>query len=146
MGGRLHGGIWAKATLTVSDQFTEYKTDYATQKRVACSASYGPTRLPNPTTIGFYIQVPDPASGEANPPVAGDRPGVANPTDNNCNTTINGHPPNDKIVQTAPLSRLLSTGPQTYTFTQSVHLDQDSLGRPASIDYDWTYSITVQRI
>ena len=39
-----------------------------------------------------------------------------------------------------------STDPQTFTYSDSIHFDQDVTGKPASIDYDWTYSITVQRI
>jgi hypothetical protein len=108
--------------------------------------SYGPTRVGAQPTIGFDIQVPDPASGQANLEWLVNAPGVANPTQDDCNTTINGSPPDDKTVQTAPLSQLLSTDPQTYTFTQSVHLDQNPFSGPATVDYDWTYSITVQRI
>jgi hypothetical protein len=97
-------------------------------------------------TIGFDIQVPDPASGRANLQWLVNAPGVADPTQDNCNSAIIGSPPRDAMVQTAPLSQLLSTDPQTYTFTRSVHLDQNGFGGPASIDYDWTYSITVQRV
>jgi hypothetical protein len=146
LSGPLHGGIFAKATMTVGEQFAGCKTDYTTQHLVSCSVSYGPTTLPGATTIGFHIQVPDPASGQANLQWQVNAPGAADASQDNCETSIQGYPPHDRTVQTAPLSQLLSTAPQTFTFTQSVHLDQDAFGKPASIDYDWTYTITVQRI
>jgi hypothetical protein len=146
MGGPLSGGIWAKVGMSVGSQYTGCKMEYTyPQHYVACSQSYGPTLLPGPSTIGFHIAVADPASGEAKLQWLVNAPGSSNPTDANCRTSFTAHPPREKTEQTEPLSRLLSTEPQTYEFTQAVHLDQDDLGTVAAIDYDWTYSITVQR-
>jgi hypothetical protein len=146
-GGPLHGGIWAKVALNVTDDYAGCKTDFVSvpQRLVACTAHYGPTLIPGASTIGFHIKVPDPASGAATLEWMVKPPGVADATEADCHTTIQAYPPYDKTVQSVPLPRLLSTDPQTYTFTQSVHLDQDAFGAPASIDYDWTYTITVQR-
>ena len=142
----MHGGIYAKATFNLAERFAGCKMDFSyPQHLVPCAVDYGTTLLPGPTTIGFEIQVPDPASGEAKLNWMVNAPGNADARDSSCNATILAHPPREKTVQTAPLSRLLSAEPQTYAFTQSVHLDQDGFGKPASIDYDWTYAITVQR-
>src|SRR5439155_8831377 len=102
--------------------------------------------LPNPFTIGFSIQVPNPQSGEASvhwqvlAPAIGDGPTQV------CDVSIYAQIPYATTTKTMPLSELLSTDPQTFTYSDSIHFDQAVTGKPASIDYDWTYAITVQRI
>jgi hypothetical protein len=144
LSGPLAGGIYAKSTMTLGEQLNGCKLDSSGHLQ-PCSVSSGPVTMPNPTTIGFEIQVPDPAAGVAAAHwlvVAG---GVGSGTSQACNVSIPAQIPYAKTAQTFPLAKLLSTDPQTFTYSDSVHFDHDMNGHPASIDIDWTYSITVQR-
>jgi hypothetical protein len=58
---------------------------------------------------------------------------------------IGGDLPFETRTQTVPLATLLSADPQTFTLAGSTHLGHDNLGNPASIDYEWRLSLTVQR-
>ena len=49
--------------------------------------------------------------------------------------------------QQVPLERLASTAPQTYTFTGGpMNWNATQIGTPASIGFDWSHTITVQRV
>jgi hypothetical protein len=58
---------------------------------------------------------------------------------------IAGDVPFETKSPTVPLAKLLSAEPQTFTLEGSLHLDHDITRAPASIDYDWNLSLTVQR-
>jgi hypothetical protein len=45
-----------------------------------------------------------------------------------------------------PLSQFTGTQPFTLHFDSEAQCTQDSLGRPASLAYDWTYDVTLQRV
>ena len=144
LNGPLFGGIYAKARTTISSQLSGCEYDSSFQLKT-CTRNNPPTNLPNPFTIGFEMHVPNPASGEvlAHWQVLAPGPGDAgNPV---CDVSMYHHIPYEETAQTFPLSKLLAPGPQTFTFSKSIHFDQDEFGKPASIDYVWTYSITVER-
>ena len=94
--------------------------------------------------MGFDIYTPSPATGQARLDWVLLNPAVGATVDP-CNVTIGRDIPVETQTQTVPLAKLLSPDPQTYTLAGSTHLDHDNLGRPASIDYDWNLSLTVQR-
>ena len=145
LNGPLFGGIYAKARTTISSQLSGCEYDSSFHLK-SCSRTTPPTNLPNPFTIGFEMHVPNPASGEvlAHWQVLAPGPGDAgNPV---CDVSMYRQIAHEERAQTFPLSKLLAPGPQTFTFSKSIHFDQDQRGNTASIDYDWTYSITVQRI
>jgi hypothetical protein len=57
------------------------------------------------------------------------------------------------LKQTVPLSRLMSAEPQTFTITGSTRQTAgstrqtaDITGKRASIDYNWTMTITIPRM
>ena len=107
--------------------------------------SYAGSNVPFvPLTVGFSI-VADPTSGEATlhwsllPPEIG-----AGSAKDECNIQIWGGLPAETSNQTVPLAKLLSSDPQTFTLAGSAHLDHAG-GAPASIDYNWDLSLTVQR-
>lgn len=53
----------------------------------------------------------------------------------------------DVGAQQVPLEKLASTAPQTYTFTGGpMHWNATQIGRPATIGFDWSHSITIQRV
>jgi len=90
--------------------------------------------------------VPDPASGAASAHWQVLAPGIGDAATHVCDVFFSGQIPYAKTTQSVPLSKLMSPDPQTFTYSDSIHFDQDAAGQPASIDYDWTYSITVQRL
>jgi hypothetical protein len=141
--GPLSGGIWGKAAAKFSDQINGCKSGASGLE--PCSMSAADFALPNPFNFGFTIQVPDPASGQAKIHWLVVVPGVGDIGKLPCGVGIANYIPYDKTTQSMPLARLMSTEPQTFTYVDSIHWDQDASGRPASIDYDWRYSITVQR-
>jgi hypothetical protein len=143
-GAPLSGGIWAKAATKISDQINGCRS--GTSGLESCSMSAADVALPNPFNIGFTIQVPKPESGQATVHWLVVVPGVGDPGKLPCGVGIAANIPYDKTTQAMPLARLLSTEPQTFTYSDSMHFDQDLIGRPASIDYDWSYTITVQRV
>ena len=66
---------------------------------------------------------------------------------NLCQVFINGKSvPADKLTQVVSLSRLMSSEPQTFTISGSHHADTDLINQPVSLDYNWTMSITIQRV
>jgi hypothetical protein len=145
MSGPLFGGIYAKAKTTISSQLAGCEYDQTVHLKT-CTRSNPGTQLPGALTIGFSLQVPNPASGEAKAHWQVIAPGPGDAGNPVCNVSMYNYIPYDKTTVTVPLAKLLSTSPQTFTYSDSIHFDQDSAGRPASIDYDWTYSIKVQRI
>jgi hypothetical protein len=145
MSGPLFGGIYAKARTTISSQLSGCEYDQLHHLQ-ACSRNTPPTLLPNPFTIGFSMQVQDPGSGVAAAHWQVLAPGPGDGGNPVCDVSMHQQLPYDKTNQAIPLSKLLSTQPQTFTYGDSIHFDQDQNGNPASIDYDWTYTITVQRI
>jgi hypothetical protein len=142
IGGQLSGGIYAKAMTRISEQING--CDFDPGHIESCSRSSTDVSLPNPLTIGFSIQVANPVSGQANAhwQLFGTGVGDSIPT---CWVQIWSSIPYETSAQAIPLAKLLSTDPQTSTYSDSIHLDHDELGKPASIDYDWSFSITVQR-
>jgi hypothetical protein len=141
-GGPLEGGIYAKTPSTVSTQISG--CDEGPTGLQACTRSYTNVPLSGPFNIGFGIWVSKPTSVEASLRWMVSIPGIGDsiPT---CDVSILADIPYARTTQTVPLSKLLSTDPQTFIFSGSMHFDQDALGRPASIDFHWRYSITVQR-
>jgi hypothetical protein len=107
----------------------------------ACSGGY--TDAPTRWNVGFSIAVPNPASGEAKLHWLLLAPGIVD-QNGTCGVQFIGAVPYEKTTQTVPLARLLGTDPQTFAYSDSIHLDRDGLGKPVSIDYDWSFSITVQ--
>ena len=65
--------------------------------------------------------------------------------DDECNTGFHQNVPFEKQLVKVPLERLLSYAPQTFAFTGVQHFDKTSEKDPASFDYTWSYTITIQR-
>jgi hypothetical protein len=143
MSGPLSGGIYARAATQISEQISGCDSDSSGHLQ-ACSRSYADVPLPNPFTIGFDIQAPNPASGDATVHWQLIAPGVGDHLQT-CGVMIFASIPYDKSTYTMSLAKLLSTDPQTFTYNDSIHLDHDQLGKPASIDYNWSFTITLQR-
>jgi hypothetical protein len=135
--GELFGRTDAKQSWHVSG----CDSDASGQLR-ACSGGY--TDAPTSWNVGFSIVVPNPASGEAKVHWMLLAPGIVD-QQGTCGVNFVGAVPYEKTTQTVPLAKLLATDPQTFAYSDSIHLDTDGLGKPASIDYDWSFSITVQR-
>jgi len=51
-----------------------------------------------------------------------------------------------KNEQQVPLAKLAGTEPVTLTFTGDSQFAEDQGGRPATLAYDWTYSMVIQRV
>jgi len=143
-GGVLSGQIFAKAATTISDGASgcEYDSNWQLQP---CSWTSNDFALPNPFAVGFSVRVPDPASGEAIVHWQVHSPGIGDTATVKCDVAIYHHVPYDTTTRKVPLAQLLSSEPQTYSYGDSIHFDQDDQGHAASIDYDWTYTLTVQR-
>jgi hypothetical protein len=142
-GGPVPGQITGPTAATISTQGTGCKYG-STWQLQPCSYTYSNYPFNGPLSVGFDIYTPSPATGQARLDWVLLNPAVGATVDP-CNVTIGGDIPFETQTQTVPLAKLLSPDPQTYTLAGSTHLDHDNLGRPASIDYDWNLSLTVQR-
>ena len=141
--GPLSGAIYAAVPWKQSGDING--CDFATPGGLEpCSRSWSNVALPNPITVGFdiWVQNRDASQARVHWMQFGYGVGDSIPT---CDVQIWANLPYDTSTQTVPLAKLLSTGQQTFTFGGSIHLDHDLLGKPASIDYRWSYSVTVER-
>ncbi|HEX6680497.1 MAG TPA: hypothetical protein VF063_07625, partial [Gaiellaceae bacterium] len=143
IGGALFGQIYGQVRDGITQVLQGCELNSQAQK-IPCSMS-GSSQLPNTRATGFNIAVPDPKSGTATVHWLILSPGIGGPT-LPCDVMIWAPVPYDKSTVTVPMSTFLSKEPQTLTFSDSMHSDQDGLGKPASIDYTWSYSVTFQRI
>jgi hypothetical protein len=142
-GGPLSGQISGLTAATISDQGSGCKFA-STGQLQRCSYAYSNVPFGGPLAVSFNIWAPSLASGQATLDWVLLDPAVGSPADP-CDVSIAGQIPFDTRTQTVPLARLLSPDPQTFTLAGSSHLDHDNIGRPASIDYDWNLTLTVQR-
>ena len=62
-----------------------------------------------------------------------------------CLVNIAGSLQLSDVTQTVPLSRFTQDGPVTLTFSRQLHSGRTNLGRPASIDYSWSFTLTFRR-
>src|SRR3954454_8096606 len=138
------GQIYARVPAAVSTGIKGCTLNSAVQV-VPCEKSYPNVPMAGPMSVGFNIWVDDPRSGDAKIHwlVPNLEIGGAQQT---CGVMIWRPVPYETFDQHVPLSKLLSATPETFTLAGSVHYDVDSNGKPASIDYDWTYTLTVQRM
>jgi hypothetical protein len=142
--GPLSGGIYAKAASTITTEIDGCEFGPSGHLQ-ACTRSSAGVPLSAAFNIGFNIWVPTQGSGDATIHWMAN---VAGFTDHLSTCGVSIYIPAisyDRTTLTIPTSKLLSTDPQTYTLSDSIHFDHDSSGTPASIDEDWSYSITVQR-
>ena len=138
------GEVYAKVRSEVSTVIKGCELNSSAQL-ISCGSAYPNVPLPNPMSVGFNIWVQDPQSGNAKLHWLVLNPGIGSPQ-LPCGVMIWNYLPFETFDQTVPLSKLLSSEVQTYALSGKAHFDKDSNGKASSIDYDWTYSVTVQRI
>ncbi len=80
------------------------------------------------------------AAGDEEPEV-----GFFDAGDDECNSHVWGTSPTRFSGDGSP-PELQRTGPIPLTLAGSGHLDHEGNGDPASIDYDWDYELTIQRV
>jgi hypothetical protein len=67
--------------------------------------------------------------------------------DDVCNVAEIWHPlASEQQKQTVPLAQFAGKAPFTLHFDGDTQFTEDSLGHPATLAYDWTYDITLQRV
>jgi hypothetical protein len=141
-GGPMSGQISGPTIATISTEGNGCNGTSTGLQR--CSYAYSNVPFSGPLAVGFDIWVANPDSGQARLTWVLLNPAIGSAADP-CFVMIGGDLPFETRTQTVPLATLLSADPQTFTLAGSTHLDQDNLGSPASIDYDWKLSLTVQR-
>lgn len=72
--------------------------------------------------------------------------GFFDASDEECNAYVYGNFPLELDSHQIPLTELQGEGPITLTYSGSTHIDKHAGHFPASIDYDWEYSLTVVRV
>ena len=113
---------------------------------------HAPDTTPRPDgtwTTGFSIRAPSSQANETatlNWAIPDPEIGYIDAGNDECYTSFAQFLSLSDEQTKVPLSKLLSSDPQTYTISGTRHWPTTSLGYPASIDYSWTYSITLQRI
>jgi hypothetical protein len=67
--------------------------------------------------------------------------------DDVCNVSEIWHPLSlEQQKQTVPLAQFAGKAPFTLQFDGNAQFTEDSLGHPATLAYDWTYDMTLQRV
>jgi hypothetical protein len=114
-------------------------------QRVPCSENL-PDATPRPDgtwPIGFQVVQPAGSSdAELRWRVIPATVGYSEPDADLCHVYLEGRAPSEKTVQRIPLERLLGTEPITLTLNGS-HSSNDGI---ETVDYSWTYTITIQRV
>jgi hypothetical protein len=145
--GTVDGAISVKTPARWTNQVSNgCKFDETSAHLVACTFN-GPDESPTPdgkSTEGFSVH------GKLSDPTLQLTWFISDPEvgyiDDPCNVHIWAPLPLGADQANVPTDTLTKPGPITLTFNASKHLDHDGLGTPASIDYSWTYSMTIQRV
>ena len=150
-GGMLSGRIWADVPTTIN--LTVFGCTFDSHGTAAPCQQTLPTQSPQPngtTTIGFSITAASAAAATATLHWAVPDPevGVAGGGSDPCNAPdLTQSIPYTQLDQTVPMAQLSSTQPQTYTFSGGPqHWSTDALGQPLSLNYQWQYTLTLQRV
>ena len=99
--------------------------------------------------IGFSFDAPSKDAENATLTWALSSPsvGFVDATDEVCNVQEIWHGLSPgRNEQQVPLAKLAGTEPVTLTFTGDSQFGEDQYGKPATLAYDWTYSMVVQRV